>query len=106
MTTYKITTPHFVAALVASSGHIVQAAPLLHWTVGCSFDTVRDYCRSYGWVIEPLCDDEQPTWLEYDGRAYELHWNDDHIVRITLHENGETRDITFDQLPNQLRGVL
>lgn len=106
MTTYKINTPHFVAALVVSSGTIVQAAPVLHWTVGGSFDAVRSYCRSRGWVIEPLCEDTQPTWLECDGRAYELHWLNDRIVRITLHENGEERDITFDELPDQLRRVL
>ncbi len=106
MTHYKITTPSFVSLVVTSSDLIVQASPVLHWTVGLSFSDVRAYCRSYGWQIEPLCDDSQPDWLEYDGRVYQLHWNGEAIARITVIEDGEQRDILFDELPDVLRRAL
>lgn len=35
--------PQFVAGLVAKGDRIVQAAPILGWTVGRSLDFVRDY---------------------------------------------------------------
>ncbi len=106
MTTYKIIAPHFVAAVIASGDVVYQSAPILHWAVGRSFSYLRDYSRQRGWTIEPLDENTQPVWLEYDGLAYELCWHEETLARITLHENGETRDLTYDELPEQLKKLL
>lgn len=106
MTTYRVVAPHFVAGVIASGDLVYQAAPILYWSVGRSFSYLRDYCRAKGWSIEPLDDDTQPSWLEYDGLAYELTWHGDALSRITLHENGETRDLSYAELPEQLKNLL
>lgn len=106
MTTYRVIAPHFVAALVAQSDVVFQAAPILAWAVGKSFSNVRTYCSARGWHLEPLDDEAQPQWLEFDGLAYELHWNGNALMRVSVHEDGEARELSFDELPEQLKGLL
>lgn len=105
MTTYRILTPSFVGTVVASGDTIIQAAPVLHWTVGGSFSSARDYFVRRGWRVEPVID-VHPDWLECDNRLFELHWAGETIVRITEHVDGETRDVMFDDLPSELRGEV
>jgi hypothetical protein len=106
MTTYRICAPHFVAALVESGDAVIQAAPILHWTIGKHFSEVRDYCKNRGWRIEPLPESARPHWLEYRGEVFELHWQDDWVTRVSRHTDGEIEDITFDELPEPLRNLI
>lgn len=107
MTSYRVHTPQFVVALIEAGDLVVQAGPLLHWTVGRSFTSVRDHCRARGWIIEPMIDPNPPTWLEVEGLAYELHWHDGRITRITKHERDEDPvDVTMADLPEALKGLL
>ena len=107
MTTYRITSPHFVAAIVSSGDDIVQAAPILHWTVGKSVSYVTDYCKARGWQVEPMIEDSRPCWLEVEGQVYEIHWSLSGVItRITRHDGDEPHDLTFDELPEQLKRVI
>lgn len=106
MTTYKILTPSFVAHVVESGDAIIQAAPVLEWTIGKQFSEIRDYCRDRGWQVQPQIEDYVPTWLEHRGHLFEIHRENSIITRISLHENGEIIDITFAQLPAALQHLL
>lgn len=47
----RITAPHFVAGLVLSSnGHVIEAAPILKWTVGKHYGELRAYFAEKRWV--------------------------------------------------------
>lgn len=105
MILYRITSPHFVAGLITNGDIIIQAAPILGWTVTKDFSYVRDYCRKKGWSVEPI-EDEQPSWLEIDGLAYEFTWKGDTLSCISLHEDGEVRELGYDELPEQLKELL
>lgn len=106
MNTYRIHTPHFIGAIITSDDLVLQAAPLLSWTVGNSFTYVRDVCNARGWQVEPLETAPHPSWIEYDGHVYELHWHNEALTRISLHENGEIHDLTYNELPDELKGLL
>lgn len=100
MTTYRIVAPHFVAAIIVDLGKIVQAAPILGWSVGKEFTNIRDYAKGRGWTVEPLPESNGPEMIEFEGIVYELEWHGRAIVRITKHEEGEEDiDISFDELP-------
>jgi len=106
MTQYRILSPNFVATIVEAGDAVIQSAPVLSWTVGMSFALVRDYCQSRGWVIEPMLELHQPEWLEYHGVCYQLHWKNNTLLRITRHESGEAKDISFSELPFPLQQLL
>ena len=107
MNSYRVNAPHFVAGIIVTPDDlIIQAAPILGWTVGKNFPYVRDYCRSRGWIIEPLPQDSQPRWLEVEGQCYEIVWRNGVIARITLHEGNEPKDLSFDELPECLKKLL
>lgn len=106
MTTYRISAPAFVGALIVSSDFVLQAAPILHWAVGKDFRYVRDYCAQRGWIVEPLPDEVRPNWFEFDGQAYELHWVEGVLTRVTRHDLNEERDLRFDELPEVLKQLL
>jgi hypothetical protein len=106
MTTYKILTPNFVAQIVVSADAVIQVAPVLDWTIGKHFSEIRDYCRDRGWQIQPQIEEYRPTWLEHRGHLFEVHWNNETISRISLHEDGEIVDLTFAQLPTPLQHLL
>lgn len=106
MTQYRILSPNFVATLVEAGDAVVQSAPVLSWTVGMSFSTVRDYCQSRGWQIEPMLETHRPQWLEYHGTCYELEWRGNTLLRITEHSDGETRALSFSELPEPLQSLL
>ncbi len=106
MTTYRICAPHFVAACIVSGNIVIQAAPILHWTLGKQWEDVRLYFNQRGWAIEPQVASYEPEWLEVQGQVYELLWKDHVLARITLHQDGETRDLRYDELPEALKGLL
>lgn len=106
MTTYQIHAPHFCAGIIVSGDTVLQAAPILHWTVGRSFERTRSYFEQKGWRIVPVPTAAHPTWFEIDGAVYELRWKGSKINTIILHEDGDEQELTFDELPSQLRDLL
>lgn len=74
--------------------------------MGKQFSFVRDYCQSRGWIVEPLDNEPHPQWMEFDGKAYELVWHGETLSRINLHEDGEIHELSYDELPEQLKGLL
>ena len=106
MTTYKISAPHFVAALVEAGDRVVQAAPVLRWTVGKDFLTVRSHFIKSGWTVEPLPDNVEPSWLEHSGFLYELHWHRGHLTRITRHSSEGVEDISWYDLPDAIKNSI
>lgn len=41
--------PHFYAAIIFEGDTVVEAAPILKWTVGKKMDYLRTYFKSKGW---------------------------------------------------------
>lgn len=39
----RITAPHYCAGLVARDGRVIEAAPILRWTVGKKAEAVIEY---------------------------------------------------------------
>jgi len=100
-------TPTFTAALIVSGDTVLQAGPVLSWTVGERFIMVRNHCKAKGWQIQPLIQDNPPAWFELDNIAYELHWHEGNITRITEHKrDGECRDLRYSELPDILKNLL
>lgn len=106
MQTYLITTPSHNAAIIVGEDTVLQAAPSLAWAVGKPFIDFREYCQLYGWRVQPVIEPIRPQWMEHGGKKYELRWNGEVLTRITLHENGETKDLRFRDLPEQLRKLI
>lgn len=46
---WRITAPHFVAALRVKDGRVVEAANILGWAVGKRWPEVKRYMRRKGW---------------------------------------------------------
>ena len=106
MTTYKITSPAFVAGIIVGGDIVVQAPPVLGWSVGVSFISVRDYCKKRGWIIEPVADSIKPTMIELDGRVYEIRYRSNNIESIVLYEDGEERELSWSEVPEILKEQL
>lgn len=45
----QIDAPHFCAGLIVKKGVVIEAAPILRWTIGKQEDSVRKYVYSKGW---------------------------------------------------------
>lgn len=106
MTTYRVVSQHFVAALVVENDLVIQAAPVLQFAVCKTFISVRDYCTARGWQIEPLADDYRPSRIDIKGVSYELIWNGNVLTRIMRHIGDEVTECTYADLPDQLKGIL
>jgi hypothetical protein len=108
MTTYRITSPVFVAALIANEGQVLQAAPVLGWAVGRELTPAIEYCKQRGWQVECLERTSLSDWIEFDGVTYEIKWHVglERIQRITKHEDGEQEDVSFRDLPDFVKGAL
>lgn len=53
MTCYQITAPHFCAGLIVTDGGaVVQAAPILRWACGKSWDYVRRWAERKGYEVQ------------------------------------------------------
>ena len=62
----RVVAPHFVAGVVVRldsppdvplcealyHGRVVEAAPILHWSIGKPYDTLWSYAERKGWLIE------------------------------------------------------
>lgn len=51
---WRIVAPHYVAGLIVSGGVVVEAAPILGWSVGKEWRGVRRYLRGKGYRGELL----------------------------------------------------
>lgn len=107
MTTYRIVANHFVAAVVEDAGTVLQAAPILGWSVGRSFHSLRSYAEQNGWTVQPLpTEEDQVSTIKYGGATYEFFWYDGRIVRITQHSDSGSRDVAFSQLPKKVLDLI
>lgn len=43
---YQIDTPHFCAGVLVQGEHVVEAAPILGWSVGKTWSRVEAWCKS------------------------------------------------------------
>ncbi len=50
----RISAPHFVAGVILWDGVVVNAAPILRWSVGKTEGHLRDYCHRKHWQIETI----------------------------------------------------
>ena len=106
MTTYRITSSYFCCAIVVDEHTVTQAAPILRWTVGREWSSVRDYFQQKGWSIEPL-PESHVEWLDVDDASYQFHWEGNRCIRITKHEEGqEPEDVAFGDLPDEIGGLV
>jgi len=46
-----IDAPHFFAGIVVRGDHVVEAAPILRWTVGKSYARLERYFASKRWRV-------------------------------------------------------
>lgn len=106
MTQYRIISPYFTATLIESGDAVTSASGVIAWTVGQSWEYVRNYCNARGWEIEPMLERHKPNWLGYHGVYFELTWFADTLTRITKHEDGEATDISFSELPETLQNLI
>ncbi len=49
--TVQVCSPHFTAGIVLCGDKVIEAAPILAWTIGKSRDWLRDYFRGKGWQV-------------------------------------------------------
>lgn len=52
MSLYQVDANHYVAGLVVDQGRIVQAAPILRWTVGRDMQRVQAYLTKRGHRVD------------------------------------------------------
>lgn len=52
MSLYQVDANHYVAGLVVDQGRIVQAAPILRWTVGRDMRRVQAYLTKRGYRVD------------------------------------------------------
>jgi len=50
---YRVTAPYFVAGLVVRDQIIVEAAPIIGWSVGTLFSEFYRYAGQKQWTVEP-----------------------------------------------------
>lgn len=51
---WRIVAPHYVAGLIVRDGRVVEAAPILGWSMGRKWSEVREYLSRKGFRGEPL----------------------------------------------------
>jgi hypothetical protein len=49
---YRVLAPHFTAGLVTRAGVVIDAAPILRWTLGKPYRGVLSYCCRKHWTLE------------------------------------------------------
>lgn len=47
----QITAPHFCAGLVVERDKVVEAAPILGWTMGQPYSYIKRICVRRGWRV-------------------------------------------------------
>ncbi len=53
-TLYSVTAPHFVAGLVTARGVVVDAAPILRWSIGKKTRELNLYLKKKKWKITEI----------------------------------------------------
>ncbi len=109
MTTYRIVSSYFCAAVIVSGELVIQSAPILGWTVGRDWAWVRDYFVRKGWQVQPLPDEESHhvQWIDTEEASYELKWIGRACMRITKHVDGyEPEDVTTGELPVEVLEMI
>ncbi len=48
---YQITAPHFCACIIVLNNKIIDAAPILVWSIGKYFTWFETYCYKKRWKI-------------------------------------------------------
>ena len=110
-TPYQITSPYFVAGVeVDEDGYCVRAAPIIGYAVGKEASWFFDYCKKKGWRVVPVgqlaSEESWPQTFVFHGVQYDLTWKDNRLVRIIATRCGEEEEITWRELPEQLKGLL
>jgi hypothetical protein len=108
MTTYRITSNYFVAAIIRDGDLVVQAAPVLGWTVRREWQQVLTYFNQRGWVVEPLIEEppNKVTNVSIDDEDFEIHYSHNQITRVTRSVDGDSVDLTHNELPELLKTLL
>lgn len=105
MTSYRILMPTGESIVVTVAyDHVTLSTSLEKWMVGLPFPKFRRMVESADCTIVPLL--SHPDEIVIDGRSYELHWRGDTLVRVTLHTEDESRDLTWSETPALLRDLI
>lgn len=100
MTTYKIVHNSSSWLVEVEQDHVVSIDGARMPGIYPWYEVREAYERSFCQIIPLL---EKPVSVRFRGVTYELHWVENNLVRIT-DEDG--RDLTWDQLPRQLKDAL
>jgi hypothetical protein len=108
LTTHRILSEYFVAGVVVDDGICVQAAPIIGYCVGRDSRWFFDYCKRKGWTVEPIVEDSEKerTTFVFHGITYELSWAGNRVVRIIARQGEDEEEITWQELPAQLKWLL
>lgn len=63
-------------------------------------------CKSAGATVIPIIEENRPTLFEFRGRRYFLTWNDNRLIRIVRHQNDDVEEISWNEFPAELKGLL
>ena len=105
-TTYRITAPHFCAAVIRQGDIVIQSAPILQWTVGRDWEFVRTYFNRKGYTIEPLLD---PPPLECARiGAYFVHYRGQtiHSVQQLSSHGTPEEEVSWNDLPSHVQDYI
>ena len=58
---WQVTAPHFCAGLVTLGDTVVDAAPILRWTLRKSRAHLRSYFKRRGWIVRCVSKDPSPA---------------------------------------------
>jgi len=50
-TLVSIDAPNFCSGVIVRDGRVVEAAPIVRWTIGKRYEWLADYCRRHGWKV-------------------------------------------------------
>ena len=62
MTLVRVVAPHFVAGIVARDGVVIDAAPILSWSIGKTQNYLTKYFNKKGWTYESVCSFDDPAY--------------------------------------------
>ena len=97
----------FPCELRTSGGFVIDASPAIDWAINLEFSHVRSYCERKGWKIVPtLKKNDESNVVTFRNVQYNFIWHDNRLVRIVETKDGETREIGYNELPEQVKGVL
>jgi hypothetical protein len=108
MSIYHIYTSNQRERVESTSGYVTSATGSLDWAISLPFKYLLNYSERKGWKVEPVIewDDEHPMNLEFRGIKYTLYWRGERLVSILKNNGDEEVEITYSQLPVQLKGLV